>query len=67
MLRFYLQVTVYLFSFVVSLIGLNALDLNRFIKKGHVASAWVLYFVLGMSLAYLLGSFLMSIIYYFYR
>ena len=64
---FYLQVIVYLFSFVVSLYGLNAIDLNRFIKKGRVAQAWVLYFVLGMSLAYLLGSFLMSIIYYFYR
>ena len=65
MLKFYLRVIVYLLSFVVSMIGLNALDLNRFIKKGHVASAWVLYFTVGMSMAYLLGSFLMSLIYYF--
>ena len=66
MLKFYLRVIVYLFSFLISLIGLRALDFNRFVKKGNVASAWILYFVIGMSLAYLLGSFLMSIIYYFY-
>ena len=65
MLKFYLRVIVYLFSFVVSMIGLNALDFNRFIKKGHIASAWILYFTVGMSLAYLLGSFLMNLIYYF--
>ena len=65
MLKFYLRVIVYLFSFVLSLIGLNALDFNRFIKKGKVVSAWIFYFVLAFGLAYLLGSFLMAVIYYF--
>lgn len=65
MLKFYLKVIVYLFSFVLSLIGLNALDFNRFVKKGKVVSAWILYFVIGFSLAYMFGSFLLQIIYYF--
>ena len=65
MLKFYLRVLVYLFCFALSLIGLNALDFNRFIKKGSVVNAWILYFIIAMSLAYLFGSFLMSIIYYF--
>ena len=65
MLKFYLRVLVYLLSFALSLYGLNALDFNRFLKKNSVVKAWVLYFILGMCLAYLLGSFLMSIIYYF--
>lgn len=65
MIRFYLRTAVYLFCFVVSLYGLSAIDFNRFIKKGSIGKAWVLYFVIAMSLAYLLGSFLMSIIYYF--
>jgi len=65
MLKFYLRVVVYLVCFVFSLYGMSALDFNRYIKKNKIAAAWVLYFVIGMSLAYLLGSFLMSVIYYF--
>lgn len=65
MLKFYLKVIVYLFSFVLTLIGLNAFDFNRFIKKGQIVKAWILYFIIAMSLAYLFGSFLMAIIYYF--
>ncbi|MBR2577929.1 MAG: DUF1146 domain-containing protein [Erysipelotrichaceae bacterium] len=66
MLKFYLRVFVYLFSFIISLYGLSALDIDRFFRKGYVAAAWVFYFVMAMSMAYLLGSFLMSVIYYFY-
>ncbi|MBR0462238.1 MAG: DUF1146 domain-containing protein [Erysipelotrichaceae bacterium] len=66
MLKFYLQVFVYLFSFVVSLFGLSALDIEKMIRKGYVGATWVLYFTLAMSMAYLLGNFLMGIIYYFY-
>lgn len=67
MLKFYLRVGVYLFCFVLSLIGLNAFDYNRFVKKGKVWQAWLLYFIIAFALAYLFGSFLMNIIYYFYR
>lgn len=63
MLDFYKKVLIYFLSFVISIYGLNALDFNRFIKKGRVASTYVLYFVLACVLAYLFGQFLMDIIY----
>ena len=45
--------------------GLSALDFNKLIKKNKVNEARVLYIVLAMIITYLLGSFLMDIIYYF--
>lgn len=66
MYKFYIRVLIYLICFVFSLIGLNAIDFNRFIKKGKVVEAWLLYFIIAFSLAYLFGSFIMSIIYWFY-
>lgn len=65
MLRFWLKVLVYLVCFVASLFGLNALDFNRFIKQGKVAQGIILYYLISFALAYLVGNFLMGIIYYF--
>ena len=67
MFDFYLRVALYFFSFLLCLFGLNALDFNRFIRQGKVMQAQVLYFILAASLSYLLGSFFMSMIYYFYK
>ncbi|MBR4483835.1 MAG: DUF1146 domain-containing protein [Erysipelotrichaceae bacterium] len=67
MFEFYIRVAVFFFSFLLSLYGLNALDFNRFIRQGKVMQGQVLYFILAASLSYLLGSFLMSMIYYFYK
>ena len=67
MFEFYLRVTIYFFSFLLCLFGLNALDFNRFIRQGKVMQGQVLYFILAASLSYLLGSFLMAMIYYFYK
>ena len=63
--QFIYRVIVYLLSFILSLYGLSALDFNRFLKKNKVAEAQVLYFLLALALAYLVGSLLMSIIYFF--
>lgn len=65
MLKFFLKVLVYLFSFFISLYGLSALDFNRFIKKGNVNKGQVLYFLIAFALSYLVANFLMNIIYYF--
>ena len=65
MKEFYIRVIVYLMCFLISLFGLNAFDFNMFIKKGKTFEAWVLYFVISMCMAYLLGQFMMAIIYYF--
>ena len=67
MFEFYIRVAVFFFSFLLSIYGLNALDFNRFIRQGKVMQGQVLYFILAASLSYLLGSFLMSMIYYFYK
>lgn len=65
MYRFYLRIFIYFLCFGLSLWGLSALDFNRFLKKNKVAQAQVLYIILGFALAYLMGEFLMAIIYYF--
>lgn len=66
MYKFYMRVLVYFICFIFSLFGLSALDFNRYVKKGKIASAWILYFIIAFSLAYLSGSFIMAIIYWFY-
>ena len=63
--KFVIQVIVYIFSFVLSLYGLSALDFSRFLKKNRVSEGQVLYFLLAFGLAYLVGSMFMSLIYYF--
>ena len=65
MIDFYLRVIIYLICFMLSLYGLSALDFSRFLKQGKVLPAQVLYYILACSLAYLLGNFLMAIIYRF--
>lgn len=65
MTKFYMRLLVYLFCFVLAMFGLSSLDFNRFLKKGKVGQAQVLYFIIACILAYLLGSFFMDIIYYF--
>ena len=65
MYNFYAKVLMYLFCFAVSLFGLNAIDLNRFIKQGKVGSAQILYLILACCLGYLLANFFMSIIYFY--
>ena len=65
MLKFWLKILVYLVAFVSSLYGLSALDFNRFLRKNKPAAGQVLYILIAFIMAYLLGNFLMSLIYYF--
>jgi len=62
---FYLRVLIYLVCFIISIYSLSAIDFNRFLKQGKVASAQILYLVLACCLAYLLGNFLMAVIYFY--
>ena len=63
--NFIYKVIIYIISFFLSLYGLSALDYSRFIKKGKTMEAQLLYFLLAMSLAYLVGSMFISLIYFF--
>ena len=65
MFEFYLRVGIYFLCFLLALFGMNGLDFNRFIRQGKVAQAQVLYFVISCALAYLMGNFLMALIYHF--
>lgn len=65
MADFYIRVIVYLICFLICLYGLRAFDFNRFIKQSKTTEAWVLYFVIALCMAYLLGEFMMAVIYYF--
>ena len=67
MFDFYIRVAVYFICFILAIFGMSGLDFNRFVKQGKVAQAMILYFVICCALAYLMGSFLMSLIYYFYK
>lgn len=61
--RFILKAIVYAVSFVGSFYALNAIDYNRFLKKDSVRAAQLLYMILAMALAYLVGSFILSFVY----
>ena len=65
MLRFWLKVLVYFVAFLASLYGLSALDFNRFLKQGKPAQGQILYFLIAFAMSYLVGNFIMSLIFYF--
>ena len=67
MYNFYIRLAIYFVCFLLSLYGLSAIDFEKIIRKGRVAQTQILYYLLAMGLAYLSGSFLMSLIYYFYK
>ena len=64
MLRFWLRVLVYFVSFIASMYGLSALDFNRLLKKNKPAAGQILYILIGFAMAYLIGNFIISLIYY---
>lgn len=66
MLRFWIRVGIYFISFLFCLYGLDALDFNRFLKKNKPAKGQILYLLISFAMAYLVGNFIMSLIYYFY-
>ena len=65
MTDFIVRVIVYALCFALSLYGMSALDFNRCLKKNKVTEAQVLYFLLSLSLAYLTGTLILSVLYHF--
>ena len=62
MIEFIKQYIVYALCLVLSIYGMQAIDFNRFIKKGAVLQAWTLYGVILMALTYLSGNFILFLI-----
>ncbi|MBQ1508893.1 MAG: DUF1146 domain-containing protein [Erysipelotrichaceae bacterium] len=65
MTDYIMRVIIYLLCFIVSFYALGALDFNRFLKKNKVVQAQLLYILLSLSLAYLTGTLLLSVLYHF--
>lgn len=63
MINFYIKAVIYLLCFLLSLFGLSSLDYNRFLKQNRVAQAQTLYFIIAFSLAYLMGTLIINLIY----
>lgn len=55
------QLITYFICFAISLYGLSAVDYSKFIKKNKVYQAQVLYIIISMIIAYLLGKFILAI------
>ena len=61
----YIESTIiYFVFFALSLYALHAVDFEKFMKKGRVMQIQTLYLLLSMALAYILGRFLMEIMYF---
>ncbi|MBR2825534.1 MAG: DUF1146 domain-containing protein [Solobacterium sp.] len=61
--HFYIKAFIYILSFLVSFYGLRALNYEKLIKANHVTEARILYALLIMGLAYVVGSFLIQFLY----
>ena len=52
------------FCFILSFTGMSAVDFERFLKKGHVREAQILYWLLVLALATLAAQFVMAFLYF---
>lgn len=57
-----IKVAVYLLSFIVTFYAMRSVNYEKLLKKGHVAEAQVLYYLLVAAISYLVGSFVMVFI-----
>ncbi len=54
---------IYFACFAASLYALSGVDFAKLMKKGRTIQIQALYLILAMAIAYLLGKFLMAIMY----
>ncbi len=57
-----IDIIIYLVSFGIALYALNGIDFAKFMRKGRVMEIQVLYIILAMVIAYLLGGFIIVLI-----
>ncbi len=62
---FLVRCGVYLLALLLSYYGLQALDYEKLLRPGHVTEARLLYALLMITLAYGVGSFVLSFLYRF--
>jgi len=59
------KLIVYFCCFGISMYALGALNFEKFLRAGRTVQAQVLFIVLAMCIALLMGDFIMNLIYYF--
>lgn len=52
---------IYIFSTILVIWSMDSLNINHFFKKNKIVQARVLYFLIGISLIYLVTNFLMDL------
>lgn len=57
----FLQLVIYIFCVLVSMYGFYAFKLEDYMKKNKTSQAIVFYFVVSLSLGYLLAQFMFAI------
>lgn len=60
---FLIRAVIYIMSLFVSFYALQALDFQKLLKANRVSEARVLYALLVIALAYLVGSFIIQFLY----
>ncbi len=60
-IKYLVRFAVYMCSFIVAMIGMNSLNYEKFIRKNRVWQAQLLFFLIAISLAYLVGNFFLEI------
>lgn len=60
---FLIRAVIYIISLFVSFYALQALDFQKLLKANRVSEARVLYALLVIALAYLVGSFIIQFLY----
>lgn len=60
--HFIIRAIVYILSFIVVFDSMKCINYEKLLKKGHVAQAQILYYLIVMGIAYLVGSFVMIFI-----
>ena len=52
---------VYLFSTIIVILSMDAVNINKIFKKNRIIQARIFYFLLGISLIYLVANFFMDL------
>ena len=64
MAEFIVRGLIYLICFILSFAGMSAVDFERFLKKGHVREAQILYWLLVLAFAALAAQFVLAFLYF---
>ena len=65
MSQYIFELFVYFTCFAVAMYALGALNYEKFLRRGRTMQAQVLFIVMAMCIALLIGDFIMNFIYYF--